>query len=123
MARALLSTKIYNDLGDLFEEIITVTDSMPHNCKFTIGERMHQISIDLAKSFISAYQCANNDIKLSYLNTFEDDMATLVFIITAARNNRLLFGNRRIGHLVASVAQLQKQVAAYKKSIAVRNPQ
>jgi hypothetical protein len=114
MARALTSTRIYNDMFDLTEQVLLATESIPRCCRYTVGERMHAICMEMMRTFIMAYQSPTPYVRLRHLSDFTALLSELTFLITLARRNKFLFGTRKIGRLVAAVAGITKQVSAYK---------
>lgn len=114
MARALTSTRIYNDMFDLTEKVLLATESIPRSCRYTVGARMHALCMEMMRSFIQAYQSPTAYVRLRHLSDFTASLQELTFLITLARKDKFLFGTRKIGHLAAAIAGITKQVTAYK---------
>lgn len=48
-------TRIYLDTRNLINEILDITPNFPKAYKFSIGEKMHELSIGLIQEIASAY--------------------------------------------------------------------
>lgn len=71
MAKLLQSAKLYRDTSILMVETLEIVVSFPKAYKYTVGERMQNLTMDMAQQVASAYITKDLHKKIDELDNFK----------------------------------------------------
>ena len=111
-------TRIYTDIRLLISEIIDVTPSFPRDYKYSIGSKLHELCIILAREVSAAYMNKDIDVRIYHLTEFQVAFETLRLLIRTAGERRWIRGVSRHAHIIQLIESIGKQSTAWKNSLA-----
>lgn len=109
-------TRIYIDTRHLLDEIIDITVNFPRAYKYTIGSRMHDISITLLLSVAKAYMEKDIDIRIKALTDFQTSFEVLKTLVAIAGERKWISLGRH-AHIAELMVSIGKQSTAWKNSL------
>ena len=72
-SKLVSNTQIYLDCRKLLDEILDITPSFPRAYKFSIGNKMHDIGVDLISEISSAYFNRDKQVRIQHLVNFQSE--------------------------------------------------
>ena len=111
-------TRIYLDTRNLINEILDITPNFPKAYKFSIREKMHELSIGLIQEIAAAYMNRARDIRVQHLTEFQTKFETLKTLVRIAGERKWIKGIGRHARIVELMDAIGKQSTAWKNSLA-----
>ena len=115
--KAVSSTRIYLDLRRLLDKILDITPNFPRAYKFTVGDRMQSIAIDLIADISAAYLNRDKSVRLVHLSRFQANFETLKMLLRIAGERRWISGKSVHADIVELIVSIGKQSTAWLKSL------
>ena len=84
MAKLVSNTKIYLDCTRLFNVILDITPEFPRAYKYSVGNRMHELAIDLLDEIAAAYINRDRATRVQHLTNFQTKFNTLKTLLRTA---------------------------------------
>ena len=106
---------LYLDVRKLLGEILDVTPEFPRQYKFSIGSKMHELTVDLLQHVAAAYMDRPNRDR--HLTEFKAKFETLKTLVRIAGERRWIKGLGRHAHIVELMDEIGKQSTAWKNSL------
>ncbi len=127
MAKLLQSAKLYRDTSILMVETLEIVVSFPKAYKYTVGERMQNLTMDMAQQVASAYITKDLHKKIDELDNFQADFNVLKTLYRIAGEKQWMSLGRR-AHMIELMESIGKQSTAWKNSVVMlksknENPQ
>ena len=105
-------TKMY----DLVKYLMIVVNRFPRDYKFTLGDRIAQLLLDLLEWYVEAYYTTDLSIKLNLLMRNNLKLERLRFLIRLAHDFKL-FSNQRFGHICSLVDEVGRMNGGWIKQL------
>lgn len=118
MAKLLQSAKLYRDTSILMVETLEIVVSFPKAYKYTVGERMQNLTIDMAQQVASAYITKDLHKKIDELDNFQADFNVLKTLYRIAGEKQWMSLGRR-AHMIELMDSIGRQSTAWKNSVVV----
>lgn len=118
MAKLLQSAKLYRDTSILMVETLEIVVSFPKAYKYTVGERMQNLTMDMAQQVASAYITKDLHKKIDELDNFQADFNVLKTLYRIAGEKQWMSLGRR-AHMIELMESIGKQSTAWKNSVVV----
>lgn len=117
MAKLVSNTKIYLDCTRLFNVILDITPEFPRAYKYSVGNRMHELAIDLLDEIAAAYINRNRDIRVQHLTNFQTKFNTLKTLLRTAGEKKWILGRSKHAEVIELMDAIGKQATAWKNSL------
>lgn len=118
MAKLLQSAKLYRDTSILMVETLEIVVSFPKAYKYTVGERMQNLTMDMAQQVASAYITKDLHKKIDELDNFQADFNVLKTLYRIAGEKQWMSLGLR-AHMIELMDSIGKQSTAWKNSVVV----
>lgn len=118
MAKLLQSAKLYRDTSILMVETLEIVVSFPKAYKYTVGERMQNLTMDMAQQVASAYITKDLHKKIDELDNFQADFNVLKTLYRIAGEKQWMSLGRR-AHMIELMDSIGRQSTAWKNSVVV----
>lgn len=118
MAKLLQSAKLYRDTSTLMVETLEIVVSFPKAYKYTVGERMQNLTMDMAQQVASAYITKDLHKKIDELDNFQADFNVLKTLYRIAGEKQWMSLWRR-AHMIELMDSIGRQSTAWKNSVVV----
>ena len=105
-------TKMY----DLVKYLIPIINRFPRGYKFTLGDRMTNLVLDLLEQYIAAYYTSNQKAKIDILNSNNLQLERIRFLIRLSHDFKL-FSNQRFGYICGLVDEIGKMNGGWLKQL------
>lgn len=105
---------LYLDVRKLLGEILDVTPEFPRQYKFSIGSKMHELTVDLLQHVAAAYMDRPNRDR--HLTEFKAKFETLKTLVRIAGERRWIKGLGRHAQIIELMDAIGKQSTAWKNS-------
>lgn len=105
-------TKMY----DLVKYLIPIINRFPRDYKFTLGDRITQLILDLLEWYVEAYYTGDRKVKFNLLLQNNLKLERLRFLIRLAHDFRL-FSNQRFGYISAQVDEVGRMSGGWIKQL------
>ena len=115
--KAISSTQIYLDLRKLLDKILDITPNFPRAYKFTIGDKMQNIMVEMISDISAAYLNRDKAIRLQLLSKFQANFETLKMLIRVAGERRWISGKSIHAEIVELIVSIGKQSTAWIRSL------
>ena len=96
-------TKMY----DLVKYLIPIINRFPRDFKFTLGDRISNLVLDLLERYVEAYYSSYRQTKINLLIKNNLKLERLRFLIRLA-HDYWLFSNQRFGHICSKTDEVGK---------------
>lgn len=83
-SKLVSNTQIYLDCRKLLDEILDITPSFPRAYKFSIGNKMHDIGVDLISEISAAYINRDKQVRIQHLVNFQSKFEVLKTLLRIA---------------------------------------
>ena len=113
MSKLVSNTKIYLDCTRLFNAILDITPEFPRAYKFSVGNRMHELAIDLLDEIAAAYINRNRDIRVQHLTNFQTKFNTLKTLLRTAGEKKWILGRSKHAEVIELMDAIGKQATAW----------
>lgn len=117
MAKLVANTKIFLDCTRLFNTILDITPEFPRAYKYSVGNRMHDLAIDLLDEIAAAYINHNRDIRVQHLTNFQTKFNTLKTLLRTAGERKWILGRSKHAEVIELMDAIGKQATAWKNSL------
>ena len=117
MSKLVSNTKIYLDCTRLFNVILDITPEFPRTYKYSVGNRMHELAIDLLDEIAAAYINRNRDIRVQHLTNFQTKFNTLKTLLRTAGEKKWILGRSKHAEVIELMDAIGKQATAWKNSL------
>lgn len=117
MSKLVSNTKIYLDCTRLFNAILDITPEFPRAYKYSVGNRMHELAIDLLDEIAAAYINRNRDIRVQHLTNFQTKFNTLKTLLRTAGEKKWILGRSKHAEVIELMDAIGKQATAWKNSL------
>jgi len=105
-------TKMY----DLVKYLIPIVNRFPRDYKFTLGDRITNLVLDLLEQYIEAYYSGNRQAKINLLIQNNLKLERLRFLIRLAHDFRL-FSNQRFGYINSKSDEIGRMNGGWIKQL------
>lgn len=109
--------QIYLDCRKLIDVILDVTPSFPRAYKFTIGNKMHEISVRLISEITAAYINRDRATRIQHLVNFQSEFEVLKTLVRIAGERKWILGKSRYANIIELLDAIGKQSTAWKNSL------
>lgn len=105
-------TKMY----DLVKYLLPIINRFPRDFKFTLGDRISNLVLDLLERYVEAYYSGNRHTKINLLIQNNLKLERLRFLIRLAHDFRL-FSNQRYGHINVRLDEIGRMNGGWIKQL------
>ncbi len=109
-------TRIYIDMRHLLDEILDITVNFPRAYKYTIGGKMHDISINLLLLVTKAYMEKPLSVRIGALTDFQVSFEVLKTLVRIAGERKWISLGRH-AHISEMMESIGRQSTAWKSSL------
>lgn len=109
--------QIYLDCRKLIDTILDITPSFPRQYKYTIGNRLHDISVSLMLDISAAYINRDRAVRVQHLVNFQSRFEVLKTLIRIAGERKWILGRSRHADIIELMDGIGKQATAWKNSL------
>jgi len=117
MAKLVSNTKIYLDCTRLFNVILDITPEFPRAYKYSVGNRMHELAIDLLDEIAAAYINRDRATRVQHLTNFQTKFNTLKTLLRTAGEKKWILGRSKHAEVIELMDAIGKQATAWKNSL------
>ena len=110
-------TRIYLDTRNLINEILDITPNFPKAYKFSIGEKMHDIGVNLISEISAAYMNRDKETRIQHLINFQSQFEVLKTLLRIAGERKWILGRSRHANIIELTDAIGKQSTAWKNSL------
>jgi hypothetical protein len=111
------NTRIYLDVNHLLDHILEITPNFPRQFKYTIGSKMHDLSVELIQDAAAAYMNRDRETRINYLVSFQVKFETLKTLVRKAGEKGWIKSKGRHAQIVELMDVIGKQCSAWKNSL------
>lgn len=115
--RLVSNTQIYLDCRKLLDVILDVTPNFPRQYKFTIGNKMHEISVNLISEITAAYINRDRATRIQHLVNFQSEFEVLKTLMRIAGERKWILGRSSHADIIELMDAIGKQATAWKNSL------
>ena len=116
-SKLVSNTQIYLDCRKLLDEILDITPSFPRAYKFSIGNKMHDIGVDLISEISAAYINRDKQVRIQHLVNFQSEFEVLKTLLRIAGERKWILGRSRHANVIELTDAIGKQSTAWKNSL------
>lgn len=117
MSKLVSNTKIYLDCTRLFNAILDITPEFPRAYKYSVGNRMHELAIDLLDEIAAAYINRDRATRVQHLTNFQTKFNTLKTLLRTAGEKKWILGRSKHAEVIELMDAIGKQATAWKNSL------
>lgn len=116
-SKLVSNTQIYLDCRKLLDEILDITPNFPRAYKFSIGNKMHDIAVDLISEISAAYINRDKQVRVQHLSNFQSEFEVLKTLLSIAGERKWILGRSRHANIIELTDAIGKQSTAWKNSL------
>ena len=116
-SKLVSNTQIYLDCRKLLDTILDITPNFPRAYKFSIGNKMHEIGINLISHISAAYLNRNRATRIQHLVNFQSEFEVLKTLLRIAGERKWILGKSRHADIIELTDAIGKQSTAWKNSL------
>lgn len=116
-SKLVSNTQIYLDCRKLLDEILDITPNFPRAYKFSIGNKMHDIAVDLISEISAAYINRDKQVRIQHLANFQSEFEVLKTLLRIAGERKWILGRSRHANIIELTDAIGKQSTAWKNSL------
>ena len=116
-SKLVSNTQIYLDCRKLLDEILDITPNFPRAYKFSIGNKMHDIAVDLISEISAAYINRDKQVRVQHLSNFQSEFEVLKTLLRIAGERKWILGRSRHANIIELTDAIGKQSTAWKNSL------
>lgn len=116
-AKLVSNTQIYLDCRKLIDEILDIVPNFPRAYKFTIGNKMQDIAVNLLSEISAAYLNRDKAVRVQHLVNFQSDFEVLKTLLRIAGERKWIMGISRHANIIELTDGIGKQSIAWKNSL------
>ena len=117
MSKLVSNTKIYLDCTRLFNVILDITPEFPRVYKYSVGNRMHELAIDLLDEIAAAYINRDRATRVQHLTNSQTKFNTLKTLLRTAGEKKWILGRSKHAEVIELMDAIGKQATAWKNSL------
>lgn len=117
MSKLVSNTKIYLDCTRLFNVILDITPEFPRVYKYSVGNRMHELAIDLLDEIAAAYINRDRATRVQHLTNFQTKFNTLKTLLRTAGEKKWILRRSKHAEVIELMDAIGKQATAWKNSL------
>ena len=117
MSKLVSNTKIYLDCTRLFNVILDITPEFSRAYKYSVGNRMHELAIDLLDEIAAAYINRDRATRVQHLTNFQTKFNTLKTLLRTAGEKKWILGRSKHAEVIELMDAIGKQATAWKNSL------
>lgn len=119
MAKSKLvsNAQIYLDARKLLDAILDITPNFPKTYKFTIGNRMQDICVNLLAEISAAYIVKDRQERISHLIKFQSEFEVLKTMLRISGERRWIAGRNKFADIIELTDAIGRQSSAWKSSL------
>lgn len=110
-AKLVSNTQIYLDCRKLIDEILDIVPNFPRAYKFTIGNKMQDIAVNLLSEISAAYLNRDKAVRVQHLVNFQSDFEVLKTLLRIAGERKWIMGISRHANIIELTDGIGKQPA------------
>lgn len=107
-SKLVSNQQIYLDCRKLIDKVLDVTPNFPREYKFTIGSKMHEISVSLISEITAAYINRDRATRIQHLINFQSEFEVLKTLVRIAGERKWILG--RSSHADIIVEQKENEI-------------
>ncbi len=116
-AKLVSNTQIYLDCRKLIDEILDIVPNFPRAYKFTIGNKMQDIAVNLLSEISATYLNRDKAVRVQHLVNFQSDFEVLKTLLRIAGERKWIMGISRHTNMIELTDGIGKQSTAWKNSL------
>lgn len=116
-AKLVSNTQIYLDCRKLIDEILDIVPNFPRAYKFTIGNKMQDIAVNLLSEISAAYLNRDKAVRVQHLVNFQSGFEVLKTLLRIAGERKWIMGISRHTNIIELTDGIGKQSTAWKNSL------
>lgn len=116
-SKLVSNTQIYLDSRKLLDTILDITPNFPRAYKFSIGNKMHEIGINLISHITAAYLNRERATRIQHLINFQSEFEVLKTLLRIAGERKWILGKSRHADIIELLDAIGKQSTAWKNSL------
>lgn len=116
-AKLVSNTQIYLDCRKLIDEILDIVPNFPRAYKFTTGNKMQDIAVNLLSEISAAYLNRDKAVRVQHLVNFQSDFEVLKTLLRIAGERKWIMGISRYANIIELTDGIGKQSTAWKNSL------
>ena len=116
-AKLVANTQIYLDCRKLLDAILDITPNFPRAYKFTIGNKLHDLGVDLMSEISAAYINRDRAVRIQHLVNFQANFEVLKTLLRIAGERKWILGKHRHADIIELLDAIGKQSTAWKNSL------
>lgn len=116
-SKLVSNTQIYLDCRKLIDEILDIVPSFPRAYKFTIGNKMQDIAVNLLSEISAAYINRERATRIQHLINFQAEFEVLKTLLRIAGERKWILGLSRHANIIELLDAIGKQSTAWKNSL------
>ena len=116
-SKLVSNTQIYLDSRKLLDTILDITPNFPRAYKFSIGNKMHEIGINLISHISAAYLNRERATRIQHLVNFQSEFEVLKTLLRIAGERKWILGKSRHADIIELLDAIGKQSTAWKNSL------
>lgn len=113
-SKLVSNTQIYLDCRKLLDEILDITPNFPRAYKFSIGNKMHDIGVDLISEISAAYINRDKQVRIQHLVNFQSKFEVLKTLLRIAGERKWILGRSRHANIIELTDAIGKQITVYE---------
>ena len=116
-SKLVSNTQIYLDCRKLLDTILDITPNFPRAYKFSIGNKMHEIGINLISHISAAYLHRERATRIQHLVNFQSEFEVLKTLLRIAGERKWILGQSKHADIIELTDAIGKQSTAWKNSL------
>ena len=116
-SKLVSNQQIYLDCRKLIDKVLDVTPNFPREYKFTIGSKMHEISVSLISEITAAYINRDRATRIQHLINFQSEFEVLKTLVRIAGERKWILGRSSHADIIELMDAISKQATAWKNSL------
>lgn len=116
-SKLVSNQQIYLDCRKLIDKVLDVTPNFPREYKFTIGSKMHEISVSLISEITAAYINRDRATRIQHLINFQSEFEVLKTLVRIAGERKWILGRSSHADIIELMDAIGKQATAWKNSL------
>lgn len=116
-SKLISNQQIYLDCRKLIDKVLDVTPNFPCEYKFTIGSKMHEISVSLISEITAAYINRDRETRIQHLINFQSEFEVLKTLVRIAGERKWILGRSSHADIIELMDAIGKQATAWKNSL------
>ena len=116
-SKLVSNTQIYLDCRKLLDTILDITPNFPRAYKSSIGNKMHEVGINLISRISAAYLNRERAARIQHLVNFQSEFEVLKTLLRIAGERKWILGKGRHANIIELTDAIGRQSTAWKNSL------